>query len=124
MGFGRAQTISQERRQAERSELACPARLKTAYSSWQGQLTDISVSGARFRTEQPPRQGVPALLQWDSHETMCEIIWTGTGECGVRFERHIPDLAVHEVTHRHIRQEGQAALGNIPLGRRRNEQRP
>ncbi|HSG34768.1 MAG TPA: PilZ domain-containing protein [Sphingomonadaceae bacterium] len=119
MSFGNAKPVQEERRATERSEVARPARLRTPVSSWQGEMTDISVAGARFRTANPPKEGTEAFLNWDDYETFCRVVWTRAGECGVRFEREIPELAVAKTVTRHAKNDTFAALGNIPIGKRR-----
>jgi hypothetical protein len=123
MAFGRAISVDEERRAAERLEISCPARLRTSYSVWQGELTDISAAGARFKAHAPPKKGVEALLEWDSFETFCQVIWAKADECGVRFEREIPELAVDQSVSRNQNLEPSASVGNIPIGKRRSATR-
>lgn len=119
MTFGRTRIIETERRAVERSDLACQALLRTSYGVWAGELTDISVSGARFQASKPPKEGATALIAWDSHEVLCQIVWTKADQCGVKFEKLIPEFAVRESVARNARMEPPASLGNIPLGQKR-----
>ena len=120
MTFGRAISVDQERRAAERIEISCPARLRTSYSIWQGDLTDISAAGARFKANTPPKKGVEALLEWDSFEAFCQVVWVKVDECGLRFEREIPELAVDQTESRNQRPGTSVSVVNIPLGKRRS----
>lgn len=120
MDAGRITVVGQERRQAERAELSCPAKLKTSYSVWHGTLTNLSVGGARFEAGNPPRKGSTVLVEWESYEMICEVMWVEDERCGVRFEKPIAEYAVHEIAERNVKAEPPANLGNIKPGRRRN----
>ena len=94
--------------------------MRTSFSLWQGELTDISVAGARFKVNGPPKEGVEALIEWDSFETFCRVIWSTAGQCGVRFDKELPQSVVDQVKIRSATLEPSARVGNIPLGRKRS----
>jgi len=82
-------------------------------------MLDVSIAGARFRSATLPKEGTEGFLNWDDYETYCRVVWTKAGECGVRFEKEIPELAVEKTVTRDKKNDTFAALGNIPIGKRR-----
>ena len=96
----------------------CPARLRTFFGDRAGSLGDLSVSGARFQTDNPPKAGTTALLEWDGHDAICRIVWTKPDACGLAFE---PPIARHIVS-RYVAPaappEPSAELGRIAPGKR------
>jgi hypothetical protein len=82
-----------ERRAFERVRLDCPARLVTVGGQRVVQLCDLSRSGARLSVDNPPAEGITALLQWGPHESLCTVVWASESACGVAFEKMIsPEL--------------------------------
>ena len=129
MAFPRAAQASlpSERRALGRARTDCTARLQTPGGDWHGRLWDLSESGARVQIDNPPAEGVIALLKWNTHEVFCRVMWSRDDMCGVLFERPIatsimletlgepePDMPVTPA----------ASVGNIPIGRRRGHLRP
>lgn len=96
------------------------ARLQTSYASWHGELTDISAAGGCFKTNKPPREGAVALVAWGSFETLCEIVWCSGDQCGIRFEKLLPELARSRPAFFHGKAGPAAALRNIPFGQKRS----
>ena len=120
MKFAQAVTqTSQERRANERSRVSCAARLRTSYSNWVGHLWDISITGARFQVENPPKSGVTALLEWEPAEAMCKVVWSMGDVCGLQFERPLKQSVVDRCTSKEEATGPVASVGNIPLGKRR-----
>ena len=121
-GAGQGAAAGAERRGAARMRIEIPALLRTASGSRPGVLADLSVSGARMVLDDPPRQGLSGMLDWDGRETFCSVVWSANGACGLLFERALPLALVLELT-------GQAAgaastapvanRANIPMGTRR-----
>ena len=112
-------SASIERRRAEREEVACHVVLHTSYARMRGMLTDLATGGARFVAELVPPQGISALLEWDGRETLCRVVWSKDGECGLVFDRPIAAHLVMQTAERKERGET-AAMGKIPLGQRRS----
>jgi len=108
-----------ERRQAEREEVSCHVVLHTSYARMKGMLTDLATGGARFVAELVPSAGINALLEWDGRETLCRVVWSKDGACGLVFDRPISAHLVMQTAERKERGET-AAMGKIPLGRRRS----
>ena len=108
-----------ERRQAEREEVSCQVVLHTSYARMRGMLTDLATGGARFVAELVPGAGVSALLEWDGRETLCRVVWSKDGACGLVFDRPISAHLVMHTAERKVRTEA-AAVGKIPLARRRS----
>ena len=110
---------SPERRQAEREEVSCQVVLHTSYARMKGMLTDLAPGGARFVADLVPGAGVIALLEWDGRETLCRVVWSKDGACGLVFDRPISAHLVMHTAERKVRTEA-AAVGKIPLARRRS----
>ena len=110
---------SVERRQSEREDVSCPVVLHTSYARMRGVLTDLATGGARFVAELVPVEGVSALLEWDGRETLCRVVWSKDGACGLVFDRPISTHLVMQTAERKERTEA-AAMGKIPLGQRRS----
>ena len=108
-----------ERRQAEREEVSCQVVLHTSYARMRGMLTDLATGGARFVAELVPGEGVSALLEWEGRETLCRVVWSRDGACGLVVERPISAHLVMQTAERKERGET-AAMGKIPLGQRRS----
>lgn len=119
MSFGRATAPQQtERRGAPRTQISCAARLRTTFGIREGLLSDLSISGARFRTADPPKEGTTALLEWDGQDAICRVVWAYNDMCGVVFDdpisRHVVDKSARAASS----DEPAAEVGNIPLGKR------
>lgn len=126
MIFQQAMAIeATERRVDERSSVSCQAVLHTSYARMRGMLTDLSTGGARFEAELVPREGITALLEWEGRETLCRVVWSKEGICGLAFDRPIAAHLVNRAADRKLRTEF-AEMGKIPLGQRRggNLRRP
>ena len=119
MVFGRATaTVQPERRANPRSEVNCAARLRTSFGEREGTLSDLSISGARFHTLNPPKEGSTALLEWETHDAMCRVVWARTNVCGLLFDRPIPRHVVDKCAPTAASTEPPAEVGKIPLGQR------
>jgi len=119
MVFGRATaTVPPERRANPRSEVNCAARLRTSFGEREGTLSDLSISGARFHTLNPPKEGSTALLEWETHDAMCRVVWARTNVCGLLFDRPIPRHVVDKCAPTAASTEPPAEVGKIPLGQR------
>ena len=109
-----------ERRALGRAQTDCPVRLQTPGGDWHGRLWDLSEAGARVQIENPPAEGVIALLKWNANEVFCRVRWSRDNMCGVAFERPIPRSVVAETIGDAPVDHGPAArVANIPIGRRR-----
>ena len=86
-----------ERRSGPRTRVDCLATLLMPSGDRQGRLFDISTTGARFVTDDPPAKGVSAILDWTLHEAYCKVSWIKPGMCGVEFDRPIPAKAVADL---------------------------
>jgi hypothetical protein len=84
-------------------------------------LWDLSETGARISVPTPPPVGESALLKWGTERVMCRIVWTEHDICGLEFEKPI-DPAVVAASARllGIIEQPTAAIGNIPVGRKRS----
>ena len=119
MVFGRSTAIvPPERRANPRTEVHCAARLRTSFGEREGTLSDLSISGARFHTANPPKEGSTALLEWETHDAMCRIVWARNDVCGVLFDRPIPRHVVDKCAPTIASAEPPAEVHKIPLGQR------
>jgi hypothetical protein len=120
MNFARATAaLPVDRRAAPRIRVSTTARLRTSFAHYHGELWDLSTTGARFVIENPPKEGIAALLEWDGRDVLCRIIWSGEGMSGLQFEKPISRALVDDCVMPVAKSEA-AALGNIPLGKRRS----
>jgi hypothetical protein len=114
-----AAALPHDRRTAPRIRVSRTARLRTSFSNCTGELWDLSTTGARFVAENPPKEGIAALLEWDSHDAMCRVIWSQEGACGLQFDRPISPALIDQAA-APSKSEVVATVGNIPLGKRRS----
>jgi hypothetical protein len=84
-------------------------------------LWDLSETGARVSLDNPPQAGESALLKWGTEKVMCSVVWVDRDMCGLSFDHPI-DPAVVESSGRMIGilEQPIAAVGNIPVGRKRS----
>ena len=87
-----------ERRAFDRVRVDCPARLETAGSYRSVHLCDLSLSGARLLLNDPPAEGTTALLRWQTHESLCTIVWASDVACGVAFHSLLAQRAIAEAS--------------------------
>ena len=89
MGFFRGEdgALRIDRRAEGRTRIAYPAQLSLPGGNRQGQLVDISRTGAQMCVDSPPQAGASALLMWESHEVFCFVAWAKDGRCGLTFDR-------------------------------------
>jgi len=96
--FARTKPVSApERRTGPRTRVDCLATLLMPSGNRNGRLFDISTTGARMVTDNPPPKGVSAILDWNLHEAYCHVIWVKPGMCGVEFDRPIPAKAIEDL---------------------------
>lgn len=113
-----------ERRAARRSRATCAASLRTLEGESFGELWDLSETGARISVANPPERGESALLKWASEQVMCRVVWTEGDMCGVSFENPINSVVVSSTARMlGIVEHPTAAMGNIPIGRKRSAPR-
>ena len=86
-----------ERRSGPRTRVDCLATMLMPSGNRSGRLFDISTTGARLTTQDPPAKGVSAILDWSLHEAYCHVIWTKPGMCGVEFDRPLPQRVLDEL---------------------------
>ncbi len=96
--FARTKTVSApERRSGPRMRVDCLATLLMPSGNRTGRLFDISTTGARLVTEDAPAKGVSAILDWNSYEAYCHVIWTKQGMCGVQFDKPVPQRVIDDL---------------------------
>lgn len=86
-----------ERRGGPRTRVDCLATMLMPSGNRPGRLFDISTTGARLVTDDPPAKGVSAILDWTMHEAYCHVIWTKPGMCGVEFDRPLPQGVIDDL---------------------------
>lgn len=112
--------VQPDRRIARRFIVECPARLTLSGGVRDGRLSDLSEHGARFEAPNPPTIGMTGFLRWEGEEHYCKVIWSTDGRCGLQFERPIATGLVEKTcSHVEVTLKPVAAVGRIPLGRRR-----
>jgi hypothetical protein len=114
--------LSIERRAARRTRATCAAGLRTLTNEYFGNLWDLSETGARISLPDPPPVGVNGLLKWGTERVMCRVVWVDRDLCGLEFESPIdPAVVAASARMLGIVEHPTAALGNIPVGRKRSE---
>jgi hypothetical protein len=113
--------LVQERRRSRRSRVTCPATLLTLTGEFEGELWDLSETGARLAAPDLPVRSTRAMLQWRDQKHACTVIWTDGSICGLEFEEPIGELVVSECARLLCtKEEPIAEVANIPLGKRRS----
>lgn len=98
----------------------CPAELHLIGSIRAGKLSDLSVTGARFQTGEPPQAGLSGMLKWQTHEAFCKVVWSVGELCGLAFDRPLKRALIDRTLEHEARTAPVAAVGNIPLGQKRS----
>ena len=86
-----------ERRGGPRVRVDCLANMLMPSGDRTGRLFDISTTGARFVTDDPPAKGISAILDWSLHEAYCMVVWAKPGMCGVEFDRPLPQRVIDDL---------------------------
>lgn len=82
--FGNA-NVKQGQRSYNRLKLGVPAVLVLAHGRVNCLLDDVSVSGAKVRTQTAVSKGQSAELMFDRHRVFCTVNWSRAGEAGLSF---------------------------------------
>ena len=110
-----------ERRVARRTRATCAASLRTLTKECFGHLWDLSETGARISVESPPAIGEHAMVKWGAEKVMGRVVWIERDICGLEFDRPIDPAVVASAARLiGIVEQPTAALGNIPVGRKRS----
>lgn len=123
MSLFRAKTgpNTSDRRASARVKLAIPVRLRLTIGDREGQMVDMSRTGARLAVAPLPPIGAPAILLWNAHEVFCKIVWTADDTCGLQFDRPVAQEIVLEAIGQDldITPLSVANRNNIPMGQKR-----
>ena len=110
-----------ERRAARRTRATCAASLRTLTNESIGHLWDLSETGARVSVENPPAEGETAQLKFGAEQVRCRVIWVEYDMCGIEFDQPIsPEVVASTARMIGIIEQPTAAIGNIPVGRKRS----
>lgn len=90
MAFGARLSNRPGNRFANRLRLGVRAGLCLTDRTRHCLIDDISTSGARIRVDQPIARGRTVVLQFHQLRLYGELIWCRAGECGIRFDRRLP----------------------------------
>lgn len=110
------------RNQAPSAPLASPiaARLELISGARAVWIVSLDPHGARVSMDAPPPLGGSALLKWEVHEHFVTISWVGDGECALKFDRQVPQVAPMARAFRPIDQpRAVAALDQMRTRKRR-----
>ncbi len=77
----------QGNRHGNRLRLGVPAGLVLTHKTRRCLIDNISASGARIRIEEPLARGRTAMLCFHELRLYGTVMWSRSGECGVRFEQ-------------------------------------
>lgn len=75
----------QGQRSYNRLRLGVPAVLVLPHEQRQCVIDDVSVSGARVRSDGPIRSDLSAELRFDRHRLFCTVSWSRGNQAGLRF---------------------------------------
>lgn len=110
-----------ERRRSARFTIDIPVTFRTISGDRECRMANISDSGAKLETAEPPRKGVSGWLIMGTQEIYCSVIWTNDNACGVEFERAMAEDTLLSITGVQAQQNTPVAnAGNIQMGRKRN----
>ena len=119
--FRAPSTFATERRAMLRTRVECPAQLHLSGGMRPVTMVDLSESGAKLQSDNPPKPGVAGLLKWGPHEAFGQVVWVTGDTCGVKFDRPIERGVVLETVELEEQPSGPvAAVGNIPIGKKRS----
>lgn len=77
--------VQRGRRNQSRLHVRLPTRMETRTDTTRVILVDLSTTGARILTENPPKLGTEVLLRWDRYEAFGEVVWAEGVHCGIAF---------------------------------------
>ena len=69
------------------------ARLELISGARAAWIVSLDPGGARVQMDVPPPLGVSALLKWEVHEHFTTVSSVGDGECTLKFDRQLPQVA-------------------------------
>jgi hypothetical protein len=111
---------ARNRSQAEPLASPIAARLELISGARAVWIVSLDPYGALLRMDSPPPLGVSALLKWDVHEHFTTVSWTGNGECALKFDRQVPQVAPMPMAARPANQpRAVAALDQMRTRKRR-----
>lgn len=117
----RMKAAQAERRRSARFTVDIPVVLRTVSGDRPCRMANISDNGAKLEIEVPPRKGVTGWLIMGAQELYCTVVWSRDGDCGIEFERPLPEASLIEVAGDQVRAVGPVAnAGNIQMGRKRS----
>lgn len=90
-GGERMQMLAWEQgsRQQNRLRMRLPAVVTTPDGTRHVVLEDLSLRGARVRSEASYRPGMAVVVQWHSGQAIGTVRWVDKGVCGVGFTRSL-----------------------------------
>jgi hypothetical protein len=110
-----------ERRAARRTRATCAASLRTPTGERIGHLWDLSETGARISVDDPPGEGETGQLKFGAEHVRCRVVWVEYDICGLEFDQPIsPEVVASTARMIGIAEQPAAAIGNIPVGRKRS----
>ncbi|WP_268236754.1 PilZ domain-containing protein [Novosphingobium endophyticum] len=77
--------LQRGRRSESRLRVRLPVRMETRTETSRVILVDLSTTGARILTENPPKVGTEAMLHWGRYEAFGEVVWIEGVQCGIAF---------------------------------------
>lgn len=117
----RIRAAQAERRRSARFTVDIPVILRTVSGDRPCRMANISDNGAKLEMANAPSKGVTGWLIMGAQELYCTVIWTRDGDCGIEFERSLPEASLIEFAGDQVRAAGPVAnAGNIQMGRKRS----
>lgn len=110
-----------ERRRSARFTIDIPVTLRTISGDRECRMANISDTGAKLETAEPPREGISGWLIMGEEELYCTVIWANEGACGVEFERALGEERLIEIAGEQVKKTVPIAnTGKIQMGRKRS----
>jgi len=117
----RIRAAQAERRRSARFTVDIPVVLRTVSGDRPCRMANISDNGAKLEMASIPAKGVTGWLIMGAQELYCTVVWTRDRDCGVEFERSLPEASLIEIAGDQVRAAGPVAnAGNIQMGRKRS----
>jgi len=109
-----------QRRMVKRVVVRYPASLHTVLHKVDGEIADISPKGAKLKVGGQVDAVGSARLIVENREIFCDIMWSDGENCGIKFERDLPEELLDTIMQDATEQLSPVACADwIPMGTKR-----
>lgn len=85
-----APSVSTGKRRHSRLRVGLPAQMQSAAATTECELLDLSETGARFSTPEPPKAGAMVMVHCFHLELFGTVMWRRRGVVGMAFDEPLP----------------------------------